>query len=243
MALTAQTIKFIRSLHTPKGRSEHKLFLAEGIRTVTAFIEAGFTHQGLYICSTKPALMSQLPPSLSYQPIPERQMETISTSSTPSGILALFHIPHPPELSTLGEGLVLANVMDPGNVGTLIRSAASFGYKTVVVIEGCDPYSPKVVQATAGALATVNLFQLSWDQLIKHKRNLSLCALVAREGKRPQELTLTNTLLVVGNEAHGIPETWIAQCDTRLTLPMKGTTESLNAAIAGSIALFLASQD
>lgn len=241
MALTAHTIRQIRSLHTARGRSTAGLFIAEGLRTVTTFIDAGFRPQALYLANDTIELASKLPPHLSYETIPARQMESISTSNTPSGVLALFALPAEPSLSQLSEGLVLANVSDPGNVGTLIRSAVAFGYKTVIVIEGCDPYSPKVIQATAGSLAHLRLFRLSWSELLKHKKDLSLCALVARDGKKPNDLNLKKSLLVVGNEAHGIPESWIADCDTHLTLPMRGDVESLNAAVAGSIALFLGS--
>ncbi len=241
MALTAETIKQIRALHSPKGRAESRLFIAEGVRTIATFIEASFVPQALYVASNKLELLAHLPAHLSVESIPARQMESISASSSPSGILAVFSLPAEPPLSKLSEGIVLAQVTDPGNMGTLIRSAVAFGYKTVVIIEGCDPYSPKVVQATAGSLAHVQLFRLSWDELVKNKKDLSLCALVAREGKQPEELNLSKTLLVVGNEAHGLPDQWVTDCDTHLTLPMRGNVESLNAGVAGSIALFLAS--
>lgn len=242
MTLTAQTIKDIRALHTPKGRKETGLFLAEGIRTILSFIEAGHKPVNVYIADKKPYLVSQIPSHIPFERISKSEMERISASTTPSGILALFKIPAKPPLTTLSSGLVLAQISDPGNMGTLIRSAAAFGYTSIIVIEGCDPYAPKVVQSTAGCLATVKLFQWSWEETFQNKKDLSLCALVARGGKSPEELDLKHSLLVIGNEAHGIPEAWVEDCDTQLTLPMTGNAESLNAAVAGSIALFIGSQ-
>lgn len=168
-------------------------------------------------------------------------MERISPSSTPSGILAVFPIPPKPAASQVGAGLVLAQVADPGNMGTLIRSCAAFGYRSVVVVGGCDPFSPKVIQATAGSIAHVTIFRWSWSELLAHKGDLSLCALVAQGGKSPKEVPLLQTLLVVGNEAHGISSEWITDCDAAITLPMCGEIESLNAAVAGSIALYIGS--
>lgn len=235
-------IKDIRALQTTKGRKASGLFLAEGIRTIISFIEAGYKPVELYIADKKPYLVSQIPSHVPFDRISESQMESISASTTPSGILAIFKIPANPNPSILSAGLVLAQVSDPGNMGTLIRSAAAFDYQSVVIIEGCDPYSPKVVQSTAGSLAHVTLFSWTWEELFENKKDLSLCALVARDGKNPDEIDLKKSLLVVGNEAHGIPENWIQDCDTLLTLPMAGKVESLNAAVAGSIALFIGSQ-
>jgi TrmH family RNA methyltransferase len=242
MTLTAQMIKDIRALQTVKGRKASGLFLAEGIRTILTFIEAGHMPVELYIEDKKPYLVSQIPSHVPFDRVSESHMESISASTTPSGILAIFKLPAEPDASQLSAGLVLAQVSDPGNMGTLIRSAAAFGYKSIVVVEGCDPYSPKVVQSTAGSLAHVDLFRWTWNELFENKKDLSLCALVARDGKTPEELDLKKSLLVVGNEAHGIPGGWLEDCDTHLTLPMAGNVESLNAAIAGSIALFIGSQ-
>ncbi len=243
MALTAHMIKDIRALQTVKGRRASGLFLAEGIRTILSFIEAGHKPVELYIEDKKPYLVSQIPSHIPFDRVSESHMESISASTTPSGILAIFKLPTEPDASALSAGLVLAQVSDPGNMGTLIRSAAAFGYRSIVVIEGCDPYSPKVVQSTAGSLAHVDLFRWTWDQLFENKKDLSLCAMVAKNGTHPDKLNLKKSLLIVGNEAHGIPENWIEDCDTKLTLPMANTVESLNAAIAGSIALFIGTQN
>lgn len=145
----------------------------------------------------------------------------------------------PKKQTPLTAGIVLAKLSDPGNVGTLIRTAVAMNVHTVVCVETVDPYSPKVVQASAGTLAAVNLVQLSWDELMQQKGNLQLCALIVSGGKKPSELTNSNTLLVIGSEAHGLPNDWFHACETTMTIEMPGNAESLNAAVAGSIALYL----
>ena len=143
-----------------------------------------------------------------------------------------------PKATQLTSGIVLAQIQDPGNTGTLIRSAIGLGYKSVVIIEGCDPYSPKVVQATAGTLAHAKLFLWSWQELVQHKNNLKLCALVLNDEQQDQSYPADTTLFVVGNEAHGLPQAWVDACDMTMTIPLAPQAESLNAAVAGSIALY-----
>src|SRR5579885_2522756 len=125
-------------------------------------------------------------------------------------------------------------------MGTLIRTCAAMGKKSVVIIDGTDVWSPKVIQATAGTLAYVTIFQWSWNELLKHKKDIPLCALVVHDGKSPTKKIMESTLLVIGSEAHGIPDTWIKECEYKVTLSMPGNTESLNAAVAGSIAMYIA---
>jgi TrmH family RNA methyltransferase len=165
----------------------------------------------------------------------------MSSSKSPSGLLAVFSFLETPSPEKLSSGIVLANITNPGNMGTLIRSCAAFGYKSVVVVDGCDIYSPKVVQSTAGTLPLVNIFKWTWEQLLEYKKDLKLCALVVKDGKSYKDLDLDNLLYVVGNEAHGIKPEWIETCDSTMTLPMSGSTESLNASVAGSLALSLKS--
>jgi TrmH family RNA methyltransferase len=154
--------------------------------------------------------------------------------------VGVFEIPKQEPLSALTGGLVMTKIADPGNMGSLIRSCAAFGVKTVVTIDGADVWSPKVVQASAGTLALVNVFETNWKDLLRYKKDLKLCALVVDGGKKPSHTTLDNTLLVVGNEAQGIPQEWVAECEETMTISMPGQVESLNAAVAGSIALYLA---
>ncbi len=233
---TNSTIKQICSLHTKKGRSTSRQFIAEGQRTIEALLTSKCELVQLYVIQDHPVNL-QCPAELITFVTPE-VMEKISTTKTPSGQLAIFNIPPKPR-PTVERGIVLANITDPGNMGTLMRSATAMNIKTIVVVDGTDPWGPKVVQASTGAIGSVMLLECSWQELLEIKKEKKLCALVVKGGKTPQELELKNILLVVGNEAHGIPNDWLNDCDIKCTLPMPGNTESLNAAVAGSIALYL----
>ncbi len=232
-------IKQIVRLHSAKERKRLQLCIIEGIRAITTALDGGLILEGLYcteelLPSAHPLASETLITCIS---IPA--LHKISTATTPSGLLGVFQIPSQPPSNALTSGLVLADVADPGNMGTLIRTAAACGVRSVVVIEGTDPWSPKVLQASAGTCATLSLFQWSWSDLIEAKGDLLLYGLVVEGGGHPRSIDAARALLVVGNEARGIPNAWLETCDATITLPMPGNTESLNAAVAGSIALYL----
>ena len=240
---TNPLIKHIVTLHAAKNRSKSQQFIAEGFRTISTIIRAGNQPLNLFVIEDLLYDAQQLVNDSLIIVVPPAVMEKMSAAQSPSGLLATFKIPQQPAMTTLSAGLVLAQVTDPGNMGTLIRTAAAMNKKTVICIETVDPWNPKVVQATAGAIGSVSIFRMSWDELQHHKKNIPLYALVAAEGKNPSSVLLKNGLIVVGSESHGINPEWVEQCDEKITLPMPGNFESLNAAVAGSIALYLAAQD
>ncbi len=241
---TNPEINKIANLKLTLERKKQQLFIAEGIRICKTLIDNGVDNgvklDTLY--ATEP-LLSQaytLTSSENIVLVNQSVMEKISTQKTPSGLLAVFQIPKAPEPDTLTSGLVLANISDPGNMGTLIRSAVAVGVGSLVVVEGVDPFHPKVIQASAGTIGSVHIFQWSWEKLLSHKKDKILYALTVSNGKPISTIVDPNkALLVIGNEAHGIPENWLENCENRITIPMPGGTESLNAAVAGSIALYL----
>jgi len=233
------TIKHVASLHQKKQRYAHRQYIAEGLRTSSTLIEHGAKLLQLFITEHHTQAAHQLVDEQYITLVSDPVMQKLSTASTPSGIIGHFAMPDTPSTHMLSSGLVLAQISDPGNMGTLIRTAVALNTQSIVVIGGTDPYSPKVLQSSAGTLAMVSIFQWEWHELLEHKGKYHLVALVVSGGKAPSELHTQDALLVVGSEAHGIPEQWITDCDARLTLPMPGSTESLNAAVAGSIALYL----
>ncbi len=236
-----EMIKQIASLQQKKQRSRLNQFVAEGLRVCTTLIQSGHKPIQLFVTEQHAARAQKLVSDDKITLVPEHVMEKISGATTPSGILGQFAIPESPSADVLTPGLVLAQVADPGNMGTLIRTTAALNHKSIVIVEGADPWSPKVVQASAGTIGMVHIFQWSWHDLLTHKRALQLVGLAVKGGKNPSEFSMDNILLVVGSEAHGIPDQWLADCDAQLTLPMPGSAESLNAAVAGSIALYLCS--
>lgn len=168
-------------------------------------------------------------------------MKAISNLKTPSEILMLVNIPaESVKISTFSEGkhLFLDDVQDPGNVGTLIRSAAWFGCDSVIRTHGsADFYNSKVVQATMGAIAHIPLYSMEKSDISKIENHV--CA-TDMEGTSFKNLeTIENFVLVLSNEGKGISQEVKEKADKIITIPHYGNdqVESLNVAIAGSIIL------
>lgn len=237
-------IKQIVQLHSAKGRKQHQQFIAQGVR-ICSTLAQNLTLLHVYTTMSMLAHARTITSHASITLVTDAVMNKISTTDTPSGIVGIFAIPSPVPLRQITTpGLVLVGLQDPGNVGTLIRSAAAFACNTVIVVESTDVFSPKVVQASAGTIGMAKIINCTWQQLVAHTRTnkISLSALVVNGGNTPQEIENKNTLLVVGNEAHGLTKEQQAACDQLITLPMPGKTESLNAAVAGSLTLYLITQ-
>lgn len=230
---TNPLVKQVASLQQAKYRAEYGQFVAEGVNVVSTLVAAGMKPVMLYVTEqNRDAFESEKNITL----VTDLVMEKLSGATKPSGVVGVFEIPSA-QKKLAQSGLVLANISDPGNMGTLIRSAAAFNIKSVVIVEGADVWTPKVVQATAGTIGMVDIHLISWQEL--KAQNPNLCALVVHGGKLPAQIDLKNYFLVVGSEAHGLSREQLADCQETLTLPMPGKTESLNAAVAGSIALYL----
>lgn len=239
-SLSNPIIKRVVQLHSSKYRDQYQEFIAEGFRTISTLIAAKSILITLFTTENHLYDAQQIADAQHIIIVTDEVFKKMSCAVTPSGFLGLFTIPQQPSPDTLTPGIVLAHVSDPGNMGTLIRTAAAMNKKTIICIETVDPWNPKVVQASAGALAYVSIFCMSWQELQTHRKKLPLYALVATEGKNPDTISIKDGLIIVGNEGAGIPDAWVAQCDEKITLPMPGNFESLNAAVAGSIALYLA---
>lgn len=245
---THHTVKNIISLRQTKERRVQGLFIAEGIRVISSLLDSHIKLHQLYCLENNQSLLWDLKTlcnkhnynsETSITLISQSVLEKITTLTTSSGVVALFYIPTPKPLTELSHGIVLADIQSPGNMGTIIRTAAALNVPSVVIIEGTDVWSPKVVQATAGTIGMVNLFECRWNELLAAKKELQLCALVVAGGESPHAVNPNNTLFVVGNEAHGLPDAWTTDCDKKITLPMPGNTESLNAALALSIVMYI----
>lgn len=163
--------------------------------------------------------------------------------TTPHGVSAVARRPEvvgPPATAPLH--LVLVGVADPGNVGTLIRTAEAVGAHSVVVADGsADPWAPKVVRSSAGSVWRVALDRGPASAALARlggEGHLRVAA-VGGDGPAPHDLDLSGPVAVVlGSEAHGLPPEILAQVDVRASLPMAGAVESLNVAVAGSVLAF-----
>lgn len=230
-------------------RRRDGLFLVEGSVFVLEALRSGFQVEDLFFTEDAPgrpeiegeALARDLMPAT----VPESVLKAMSDSATPQGVVAVAAIPEPrlEDLKDLDLVLVLASVRDPGNAGTLVRSAVAAGAQAVVFGgESVDAYSPKTVRSSAGNLFKVPIVldaaTPGWSALLR-TRGLSLIGADATAPSSFYDVDLTApSALVVGNESWGMPEEIRATLDTVAGIPMPGPAESLNAGIAGSLFLF-----
>jgi TrmH family RNA methyltransferase len=232
-------ISFIKSLQQKKFRKEHSLFVAEGNKSVTEFITSSYKITTVYHTPTFDAKLLKLSKKVIFQDISVADMQKISSLTTPQEVLAVIHIPEWPNLSkdSLRDQftLVLDGVQDPGNLGTIIRTADWFGITNIICSEDTvDAYNPKVVQATMGSLARVNLHYTNLASLLPQLKLPIFGAML--DGNNIYTANFgTEGLVVMGNEGNGLrPE--IQQLITQaITIPRLGGAESLNVAIATAL--------
>lgn len=237
--LSKSQISFIKSLHQKKYRKAHGLFIIEGIKSISEFIPADFQIHSIYVLSEYQHLLPKLASNIGLFEINDRELGQISTLQAPQGILALVHIPINVEMdekSLRGEfTLVLDGVQDPGNLGTIIRTADWFGFKNVI----CSPntvevFNPKTVQSTMGSLCRVKVSYQDLPPLLKQVNIPVFGALLA--GSNLYETKWGDSgLVVLGNEGKGLSQEVIDLIDQPVTIPGAGLTESLNVAVSAAI--------
>ncbi len=146
------------------------------------------------------------------------------------------------EIDSTDNVLVLVELSDPGNMGTLIRSASAFGYNKIILVDCCDIYNPKVVRSTMSSIFRTRYRQCSTDEAIAWLKNSNLKIYAAVADKHKPSSFEPNLdmgcVLMIGNEAHGIPAPILDLCSKKITIKMLNEIESLNAAVAGSILMF-----
>jgi TrmH family RNA methyltransferase len=245
--LSPAAIKSYRKLSTKHGRLEAGTFLVEGIRAVR-HVAGNHSKAVVEILATPDAAESL--GGFRTRTVESKQIRAISQTRTPQGALAVVRFPadaysaRPPERPG-GKILLLEGVQDPGNVGTLLRTAAAFDFSGVILSDQCaDPFSAKVVQASAGALLSV------WIR--KSPRHLAMASALKRDGYflitadlrgKPDAAPLAGRdrlILALGSEATGASNALIELSDHSLLLPIdRSRSESLNVAACGAILMYL----
>lgn len=190
-------------------------------------------------------LPADVPSTVRVTPVDPRVMARLSDASTPPGIVAVVRTPETREaMPRSGSLVVLAGVGDPGNVGTLVRSATALGYG-IVVIDGADPFGPKAVRASAGACYRARIVRPAAtdglrDMLRGAGRPVLGLAADAEQSleEAAAEMTADGCVLVLGSEPHGLSPATRTMLDGLVRIPMSGEVESLNVAAAGAIAMY-----
>lgn len=236
--LSKSQISLIKSLQHKKFRKEHQLFIVEGLKAITEFLNSSYTVLSIYCLTDIIPKLPNLPLKQKVFEVTLNELEKISSLQTPQGILALVEIPkiqYFNEDQTDGITLVLDGIQDPGNLGTIIRTADWFGFKEIICSANTvDIYNPKVIQATMGSLARVKVTYINLQNILK-------------ESKLPKYGTLLNgnnlfdikwpkkCYLIFGSEGNGISDEILPLISHPITIPGVGNAESLNVAISAAI--------
>ncbi len=180
----------------------------------------------------------------------EKLFNLASDVETPQNVLFSCDMPHrmADELpQNLNGAILLDGVQDPGNLGTILRTADAFALSAVILCEGCtDPTAPKVVRSTMGAIFRQPIYKMQIEQAIAamHTRKIKVCAATLVQDSIPINKTnLKNSAVVIGNEGRGLSDKTLSLCDEKIIIPMMGKAESLNASVAAAILIWEMSED
>jgi TrmH family RNA methyltransferase len=228
--ISKNQIKFVRQLEQKKYRKKEGLFVAEGPKVVGDLLRAGFKAHTIFATSE---WESQ---GQTFQEVSDEELRRVSFLQHPQRVLALFFIPTESVPSVSSLSLALDDVQDPGNLGTIIRIADCFGIDTIYCSENtADAWSPKVVQATMGSIARVNIIYTDLQELISKAQVPVYGTLLDGQDIYTQELSKEG-IIVMGNEGNGISAPIRKLINRRLLIPQfHEGPESLNVAIATAI--------
>ena len=237
--LSKSQISLLQSLQHKKFRREHGAFLVEGYKSVSEFANSAYHINTIYHTNAIAPKLLNLSQKINFEEISVNNIEKISALTTPPDIIAVVKIPQWPAIqySTLQKkfSLVLDGIQDPGNMGTIIRTADWFGIENIICSEDCvDVYNPKVVQATMGSLSRINVHYTDIASVIYEVKLPVFGALLDGENIYNTNFG-TEGLIVMGNEGNGLRPDIIKLVSKAITIPRAGKAESLNVAIATAI--------
>ena len=244
-------VKRLRALHSAKGRREAGLLLLEGTHLLQEVVRLGFTPRDLLVtevwCERHPHLLHALPAGARPVLVSAEVLEAVATTDHPDGVVLTLEPPAPAR-DQASFVLALDRLQDPGNLGTLMRTALAAGVEAVWLAEGADPLQPKVLRASAGAALALPLLRTDAAGFEHRLREMAaagaqlVAAVVAdapdAEGRLPVpywQLDWTRpTVLLLGNEGAGLAPALQALATCRVTIPHSSAVESLNVAVAAA---------
>lgn len=230
-------------LSQKKYRAQEKLFVVEGERILNDALKSGVRPVAIVLSQTE--ILKNAEKYASVCPLlyslPDPLMHTLSDTSSPQGVLGIFRMP---ELSAMPYGdkfLFLNALQDPGNIGTIIRTAEAFGLDGIFYSDDCpDLFSPKLLRATMGGIFRIPVMQIHDPiQFIARLKQLGVVTYAAAMEENAQLLGQfrfeKRSCIIIGNEGNGLSQSFIHTCDTCIMIPMQGQAQSLNAAMAAGI--------
>lgn len=229
-----KTAKLITSLSHKKYRDETGLFVVEGKRWVDDAL--AYAPASVRTVIASPSCAEEYPGAVVFS---DELLSSVCETVTSQGVAAILEKPRP--RAEIGELILfLDGIRDPGNLGTLIRTACAAGFNDIF-LRGCtDAYSGKAVRSTMSALLKINLRDGGIDDLVRLKENGCIVVGADMSGKSLFELPAPRgkVCIVIGGEADGITDEAAGQCDVMSSIPMTGDIESLNAAVSGAIMMY-----
>jgi TrmH family RNA methyltransferase len=237
--LSKSTISLLKSLQQKKFRIEHGLFLVEGHKSVIDFAHSAYQIVTIYHTNGIDPKLLKLSGKINFSEISLTDLEKISSLRSPQDIIALIKMPEWPVLKAeelKGKfAIALDGIQDPGNMGTIIRTADWFGIQHIICSDDTvDVYNPKVVQATMGSLAHVNVYYVDLAKFLG-SINLPLFGALLDASNIYKTDFGSEGLVVMGNEGNGLRPEIIKLVQKAVTIPRNGNAESLNVSIATAI--------
>jgi TrmH family RNA methyltransferase len=240
-SLQNEKVKLARLLQeTTRARRKEGKIVLEGIRLVRDALQAGQRPE--FMLYTPDLRDETLLSGFGVEPlaVSEAVMRHITDTQQPQGILGVFPLPQPDLPADPQHVLILDSIRDPGNLGTILRTAAAAGVDAVLLSLTCaDPYNPKVLRSGMGAHFRVPVLETDWEQIGRIGGGLHIYMADSNGNVRYDAVDWSGRWgLIVGSEAHGASEAARKLTQERISIPMAADTESLNAAIAAAIILF-----
>lgn len=245
--ITQSQIKHIRSLHMNKFRYEHRQYIAEGPKIISELIAC--RHPIVFLFARKEWIENN---QAMLQPIKaviievnEKELSRISCLSAPNQVLAVLNIPEPMEMSFdnyKGITLVLDHISDPGNLGTIIRTADWFGVKSIICSENCvELYNPKVIQATMGSFIRVKIFYTYLEKILqKIQGKINVYGAYTDGVELHKTEKVKDSFIIIGSESKGISFNLEKYINSKISIPTRNKAdalpvESLNASVAAAL--------
>lgn len=227
-----------RLLASKKEREKTGLFVSDGTKLLEEAIKY---YDGLDTVVLSDGVEMDIPDRVKLVRVPEDVMQSISPMETPQGALFLCRLPEKKKFVPCPGMLLLDGVQDPGNMGTILRTADALGVP-VALLEGCaDPYSHKVVRASMGAVLRVQPIQTTWEDAKKKCATAGVPIAVTALTDRARDIRtaeLSTMAVVIGSEGRGVRPEVLENADHALIIPMTAHCESLNAAVAATIVMW-----
>jgi TrmH family RNA methyltransferase len=246
--ITKSDIKFIQSLKLTKFRKENKMFVVEGNKLVSELLASDFKVENILVTDTWLEKFPEMAASLkSYEIVNAKQMEQMSSMVTPPGIIATAQTPSyniNPKEAENEIILALDGINDPGNLGTMIRTADWFGINKIVCSQDCaDAWQAKTIQSTMGSIFRIQIIETDLKEFLSKTQNLNKSAtpiygaLMEGENIFKKKIEKKNGVIIIGSESHGIRENVLSLVTSPIHIPRGNgsLTESLNASAAAAI--------